>query len=383
MSIVGPPPRSKLPPSGPRSSMLQSTAPATSFHPPPSRPSSTRLLGQALFRTTVLALALALGLSGCRASETRGGMGSEDARLLASQAAAPEPALRIEDREYPMEEFEKYLLDTAGPRFIQDFARLKLFEFEAERLGVLPDAAAHQQATRAALEEFIEQRYQGDADKYRADLEQHGQSPAAYEQSIALYTWGDLVQQAVALHEREVTAELLRERFEVEYGPGGVRTEVRHIILTRAREGLELAQRDVPAEERTPEKIQQRIVERALEIVAELEAGADFAQLAARYSHDNQASRTGGFIEKYDFLRYGPALATAIAEAEINTISDPVVTPTAVHVFEVTKRTHTEFAEVEDSLRARLESEPASPIELEGVTEDLRERYAVRTYLMP
>lgn len=339
---------------------------------------------------TWLVAILLFSAGACRSSDPgqpapQGALEGRLATALASdQALEPsDVAVRIDGREYTLDQFQAYIVMMAGRQWVGEFVRLQLFEEQAKRLGLLPTAEEHELATQAALDEYIQQRFQGDRAAFDEDLARQELSLESFEQTVSGYTWLNLLQQAVVLAARVVTDDMVFERFEVEYGPGGLRTEVRHIILTRAREGIELARQGASNEERSQTKIEERLVARANEIMLELEGGADFAALAAKYSHDNQASRTGGDIERYDFLRYGPALAEAIAEAEQGVVMGPVVTPTAVHVFEVTGRTLTDLADVEDELRAELAAAPATPTEVGEAERALRERAEIWTYLMP
>lgn len=141
-----------------------------------------------------------------------------------------------------------------------------------------------------------------------------------------------------------VTDEEVREAFDREREE----IEVRHILIDPWEEELggdwDAAQ------------------QKAEEIRARLEAGEDFAELAALYSADPGSKDLGGSL---GYVRRNHPFVTEFLEAafalEVGEISEPVRSPYGYHIIQVTDRRFEEpeqpFEEVEASLRARLERE--------------------------
>ena len=90
---------------------------------------------------------------------------------------------------------------------------------------------------------------------------------------------------------------------------------------------------------------------------AEIEAGADFAAIAAQRSVDTSNKDQGGDLECGPAGRFVPEFETAMDATAVGAISDPVQTQFGVHLIKVTERRPTPFEEAAPAIRQRLEGE--------------------------
>ncbi|MCF6159580.1 MAG: hypothetical protein E3K32_13655 [wastewater metagenome] len=114
-------------------------------------------------------------------------------------------------------------------------------------------------------------------------------------------------------------------------------------------------------------------------IKKELNDGADFAELAKKYS-DCPTGKTGGSLGS--FPRHGvmvETFANAAFATEVGKVSDPVKTEFGYHLIKVTDRTPAKdvnFSEVKDKVRYELVA-----IEMNNLIKDLREKGTVEVTL--
>ncbi|MDX1443512.1 MAG: SurA N-terminal domain-containing protein [Gammaproteobacteria bacterium] len=96
---------------------------------------------------------------------------------------------------------------------------------------------------------------------------------------------------------------------------------------------------------------------RAREIRAELEAGADFAELASKYSDDPVSAEEGGSLGEIARGQLEGPFEDALFSLEEGEISDPVQTDFGVHIIkldEIQAPELPEFADIRDQLEADL-----------------------------
>lgn len=111
--------------------------------------------------------------------------------------------------------------------------------------------------------------------------------------------------------------------------------------------------------------------EEADEVLAELEAGGDFATIAAEQSTDPSAATNGGDLGCSSPDQYVEEFAAAVDEGEIGAFLGPVETQFGFHVIRVTSRGTTPFEDAQDQIRAQLEQQALNgPAEAFGVLLD-------------
>jgi foldase protein PrsA len=88
---------------------------------------------------------------------------------------------------------------------------------------------------------------------------------------------------------------------------------------------------------------------------AQIEGGADFADLAEANSTDQASAVNGGELGCQPPGSYVPEFEEAIAAAEVDQVTEPVQTDFGFHLVLVTDRRAVPLEEVEDQIRAQLE----------------------------
>jgi peptidyl-prolyl cis-trans isomerase SurA len=257
-------------------------------------------------------------------------------------------------------EYQDYLLELYGRGPLQDLIYLKLLQRELLRLGLEVDLGAVDASVQQQWDDLLQVRHGGDLEALERELSGQGYDGETYRAALR-------ARERLAAHEallvertREVDDERLAERFALDYGADGVRVELRHLFLNRARTRADALREGADPATLSNDELDRRMRERALALLAEVRAGADFETLARTHSHDLSARQNGGLIPGYDHRRYGESLAEAVRAAEVGVVGGPVATASGLHLFEVLSRTQTRLEDVREELRLRLLAEPAS-----------------------
>ena len=90
---------------------------------------------------------------------------------------------------------------------------------------------------------------------------------------------------------------------------------------------------------------------------AEIDAGADFAAIAAQRSVDTSNKDQGGDLECGPAGRFVPEFETAMDATAVGAVSDPVQTQFGFHLIKVTDRKTQSLEEAEPTIRQQLEGE--------------------------
>ena len=103
--------------------------------------------------------------------------------------------------------------------------------------------------------------------------------------------------------------------------------------------------------------------EEAQEVVARLDAGEEFANLAAELSTDTMSGQQGGDLGCQQVGRYAPEFADAALVAELNVPTEPVVSEFGVHILLVTERNEAQPADLptEEEVIDTLQNQAAGP----------------------
>jgi foldase protein PrsA len=104
-------------------------------------------------------------------------------------------------------------------------------------------------------------------------------------------------------------------------------------------------------EQRGPDGAKARIEE----LAAQLEAGADFRQLATEQSDDTAAAANGGSLDCGGRGRFLPEFEEVAFELPVGEVSDPVQTPVGYHLILVEERRPLTFEEVRPQVEQELQ----------------------------
>jgi parvulin-like peptidyl-prolyl isomerase len=243
-------------------------------------------------------------------------------RLL-SLAQASYEAREQEFPEAGTEEFAQ--LRTALVRSLVQRAE---FEIAAEELGI----GVTDEEVDKRLEEVKQQSFGGDEDAYQAALKEQGLTEEAALQLLRDRILSEKISEEVT-SEVEVTDEDVQAYYEenqAQFEQPASR-KVRHILV----KSKALADR----------------------IHRELENGADFAQLAKRYSEDPGSKNEGGELTAQKGATVPPFDKTAF-ELDTGELSDPVKTQFGWHIIEavddVVEANTQDLSAVEEQIRATL-----------------------------
>ena len=94
----------------------------------------------------------------------------------------------------------------------------------------------------------------------------------------------------------------------------------------------------------------------------QITGGADFASVAEQNSTDEASAANGGDLGCQAPGTYVPAFEEAVADAEIDQVTEPVETEFGFHLILVTDRNELSFQEAEPQIRAQLQQGQQDPI---------------------
>ena len=291
----------------------------------------------------------------------------------------PDVAATIDDIVITMEEYRDFLLAVYGSGPLEDLIHRRLLEREAERLAITV-TEEEIAAEDARFWDLFLRRFRGDMNAMQRELAAAGFDEETYRAKMREEHRANLIEMRICEEERDVTAEMISQRFERDYGQAGVKAEVRHILLTPARLKAELKKRGVARNELTDPFVAEKLREKAIDILTRLRGGGDFAEVARQESHDISVHQNKGFIPGYNYKRYGPELAEAVRSAEVGRIVGPIETQAGLHVIEVTARTTTKLADVGHEIAATLAGEPATWKERNELRFRLRKEATIRKW---
>ncbi|WP_411344576.1 peptidylprolyl isomerase [Paenibacillus sp. WLX1005] len=109
----------------------------------------------------------------------------------------------------------------------------------------------------------------------------------------------------------------------------------------------------------------------AKEVKAKLDAGADFAEIAKKYSDDPGSKDKGGLYEGQPVSNWVEQFKEATLSQKIGVIGDPVKTDYGYHIIKVESRTEKAFADLTDEEKDTIKSQLASQKFSDYMTNDI------------
>lgn len=271
--------------------------------------------------------------------------------------------------ELGLEDYKRFLVARADRAFLDEFVFSHLIARECKRLGLARTAAPMARAN--ALRHF----------RLGKMRDPDGSRQRAMENSELLRMRVD----AIARKTRVLEARDLRLAFDQAYGLGGVRVEVRQILISRV--ATERRLRDSGEAAPSEAQIDADAKERCTQIREALRSPSIAFHQVVRQSDDpatkslladpRASKERAGRIEGYDYQRYGKEFAQAVRALEVGVLSEPVRTTHGYHIIEVLSRKTTAFEDVEAMLRKKLMAAPASPRETQALRRRLGAEYGV------
>lgn len=321
------------------------------------------------FPRSILALAallLAFAATACGGGEDQ------------SAQDVPDDAIAVVgDREIPRADYER-LVDQAETTFEareQDFPETGTPEFEQLRQAIVRSLVEQKQFEVGAaelgievtdqevderLQELKEQFFEGDEEKYQEELENQGLSERQVRDDVRSRLLSEKIFEEVT-KDVEVTDQVVEDYYEQNRGQFETPATrvVRHILVKRRA--------------------------RAQELYEQIRGGANFAQLARRFSEDPASKDQGGRFEAQKGATVPPFDRTAFS-LETGELSEPVKTQFGWHVIEAvsaTKPASTRpLSEVEEEIRRQLLQQTQNDA-MNAWVEELRERLEGETAYAP
>lgn len=140
-------------------------------------------------------------------------------------------------------------------------------------------------------------------------------------------------------------------------------------VNTTEAEARELFDADPEAftseEQREARHILVATEEEAIDLINQLDQGADFATLAKAHSTDTFTKEKGGSLGYFNYADMVESFSDAAFNQDIGAISDPVESPFGFHIIQVTAIAEEKpqtFAEVKDEIIADLNAEKAEDV---------------------
>jgi len=240
--------------------------------------------------------------------------------------AQAKKSYKNQKRAFPAAGSQEY--QTLKNQAVQFLVQREQFEQEAESL----DVEITEKQVDARLEQIQKQYFGGDKKKYEAQLKEQGLSDVQVRNDIRAQIVSEKifeeVTRGVKVTDKQVAAYYNENK--AQYSQPQSR-EVRHILVkTRAQ---------------------------ADDIYAQLQAGADFSELAKKHSEDTGSKANGGKLTISKGQTVAPFDQTAFLLKK-NDISRPVKTEFGFHIIQpigdVKEAKVTPLKEVEDSIRQQL-----------------------------
>lgn len=294
-------------------------------------------------------------------------------------APLPEEAVaRIDSTLITRAEYADYLIALSGNLPLQDLIYLRLLETEAALRG-LPAVDAQLNAEWQAEEARLLARNESDPQRMRQDLDQMGFGYDGYKRRFLVDKRPKLLEQSIIMATRTVSPEAIATKFNLDYGMAGIKVEVRHLMLTRARMQKHLRTQGVQQKDISLELLDKHLAAKAAELFAELQTGANFEVVARRESADLSVHQNGGVIPNYNYKHYGEDFAKVVRAAEVGEVNAPLNTPGAVHITKVEKRTVTKLTDVSAAITAQLSASAAQHPERVSLRARLFSEHSVQT----
>ncbi len=285
------------------------------------------------------------------------------AALCAGEAPLPEGVIaRVDGQDVTLEAYKNYLLRLVGKDRLQHYIDELLVEKKAKELGI---TVTDEEVARKVDEEMqrqVEGFFKGDVGKFKEQLAQRGLTVEDYKAQRAPAMRNELLLERCVVQSRKIDDQKIQERFELDYGKGGVSYDLRHILISTRQQG------------KTPDSETEAAARNKAErILRELRDNADFGEMVNLYSDDTYTKKTGGRIAKYRPEMFGPEFDAAVnALTEQSPLSGVVKSPRGFHIILLVGKKVTALDSVKEDLRKLLVSEKPSAKERYEYTEALR-----------
>ncbi|MFQ5749146.1 MAG: peptidylprolyl isomerase [Planctomycetota bacterium] len=286
--------------------------------------------------------------------------------LPAFQEPAPAPrpveplppgvVARVGDHLIRRQEYLEYLYTRFGKRALKDLTDEILIRDEARRYGISLDEEDVEDAVEDRLDAARNAPRQTSLEE---ELRHSGQSLEMFRVSMEREVRRDMLLKALVRATRVVTDAKVRQAFEEQYGSGGVKVRVRHILFMPNLLRSQKIRAGTPAGQIDMETVKAEARSLAEKALARVRAGEPFEAVAREVSMDRVTRDQGGELARYNGRLYGKAFHDAVYALGPGEISDVVESGAGFHVIQLVERAQTRIEDVRDELvQGILAAEP-------------------------
>lgn len=287
------------------------------------------------------------------------------------ESAGSPPVFRIDDELIPVDRYGEWISKVMGPAEAYNYALIHLVDREAERLGVTISDEEVLDEVQDEIQVRIDNAFQGQRSGWIAELERVGRSEGEYlrARSVELRPW--LLATRLTDIDREIPERKIVRDWELHYGAGGRRYELRMLLLRVVQpmppKGTPAAERNLEREQRKQVRLNeaQALRKRAL-------AGEDLGELARRYSDDRVTRENAGRLPQ-GFTHFGwpTEFIQALAKLNPGDLSEPLYAKGGWWLVEVMEIDTTPLESVRAELVADLERRGPESDEVAAVQQRL------------
>jgi parvulin-like peptidyl-prolyl isomerase len=280
---------------------------------------------------------------------------------------------RVNERDITINEYSGYLLELFGKAKLWNLIDRVLVEQQAERRGVHVSAEDVGKLVDDKVEQVIRVLHNGDRAGFVESIQRRqGMNLEEYKEFLRQKKAYELLLERTILRDRVATEEELKREFEDLYGEGGVRYELRH-ILVRTGSTRTGRQGQTPLSDAEARKKAEKVLE-------EIQGGADFIDSVKKYSEDRLTRQNDGRIPVYRRRQFGPDFHGAVEQlSNDKRISGVVKSRYGYHVIFFIDKKVTEFKEKREEIEQRLKTKRPSQVEKQEFLRNLREKARIQT----
>lgn len=272
--------------------------------------------------------------------------------LYSQEEKPPEPlpegvAAMVDGVPISMEDYRDFLYQRSGKRMLQQMVDRQLVAAAVKAYAIeIPQAAID-----ALVQERKEQAFQGRGEEqFLISLHDSGLSQELFMAGLKADAKQEIALDALVRATRVPTDTRIQKAFEAQYGVGGQKLEVRHVLVMPHFLRAEKIKAGVKAQDIDNAEMKLAAKARAEECHAKLADGADFLAMVQEYSHDQVSLRSDGMLPAYRPGLYGQGFTQAVLSLEPGQFSSVVESGAGYHIVYLESRVTTLLADVRSAL---------------------------------
>ena len=272
--------------------------------------------------------------------------------LFAQEQKAEKPlpedvVARIGDTDIKLDQYKEFLWSRYGKRPLNQMVDHVLVKHAASEYGLSVD----KKALLATFEERMTQSMQGRSrEDFEKTLQEAGQSMQMFTTNLRVDLAHEQMLDQLVFATRVATDDRIQRAFDAQYGAGGIKVRVSHILIMPHFLRAELIRGGEKASEIKPEAMKAAARQMAETCLAELTQGADFEGQVEKYSHDQVSRQNKGELPSYRPGLYGPAFTAAVAELPVGQNSMIIESGAGFHIVQILERKTTALADVRSAM---------------------------------